>query len=99
MICMNTHKHTPKLTLNIWKAGRLIGQIRVYKSKTSPRNQKGNNVNPSYEMSAVKVYSLHGSPAEMWLFLITFVSVKPVASRPTAAIQERQPLLHKNVIS
>lgn len=53
-------------------------------------------MNLSFEMSAVKVHSLHGSPAEMWSFLIAFVSVKPLASGP---IQERQPLLHKKVIS
>lgn len=82
--------------LNIWKAGWLVGQIKVYKSTTSLRNQEGNNVSQSLEMSAVKVYSLHSSPAEMWSFLITFVSVRPLVSGP---IQERQPLLHKKVIS
>lgn len=93
----HTHTKTHTKHLEGWMAA--WSNQSFYKSKTSLRNQEGNNVNLSFEMSAVKVYSLHGSPAEMCSVLITFVSVKPLASRPTAAFQERQPQLHINGIS
>lgn len=64
---MHTHKdtHAPKHTLNIWKAERLVGQIRVSKSTISLRIQKGNNANPSSDTRAVK----HASLALLGLFL------------------------------